>query len=307
MFAVCLCVCVCVCLWVCVRVRQACLLCLPACLPACVRGVSGLPPLTRTTTGKKVRECLSTLDLDVMVYPCPRETLRSYGICKDSRYRPAVQELGGKQIFPFLVDENTDTKLYDSDAIISYLYETYGKGCTAPANDRLANAVPALKMLGLFLCTAVRCLPRMGLLRTPSHLPAKPLELYGYEGSPFVKLAREALCTLELPYLLHNVAHGSAAKRTAFAAAFGAQFLSGPRKALGAIMVPLLVDPNTGAAMVESADIVRYLFETYAAGETVSESFGDYSTKGASAEHGVALGAKRPAAAAAAAGGKKAD
>jgi glutathione S-transferase len=29
-------------------------------------------------------------------------------------------------------------------------------------------------------------------------------------------------------------------------------------------MVPYLVDPNTEAAMFESADIVRYLEETYA-------------------------------------------
>lgn len=28
-------------------------------------------------------------------------------------------------------------------------------------------------------------------------------------------------------------------------------------------MVPYLVDPNTGVAMFESADIVKYLFDTY--------------------------------------------
>ena len=30
------------------------------------------------------------------------------------------------------------------------------------------------------------------------------------------------------------------------------------------MMVPYLADPNTGTAMFESADIVRYLRETYA-------------------------------------------
>lgn len=30
--------------------------------------------------------------------------------------------------------------------------------------------------------------------------------------------------------------------------------------------VPYLEDPNTGTAMGESSDIVRYLFETYGAG-----------------------------------------
>ena len=62
---------------------------------------------------------------------------------------------------------------------------------------------------------------------------------------------REALCELELPYLLHNVAKGSA-KRDAFVARSGK------------MMVPYLVDPNTGVSMFESADIVRYLHTTYA-------------------------------------------
>jgi glutathione S-transferase len=56
---------------------------------------------------------------------------------------------------------------------------------------------------------------------------------------------------LERPYVLHNVAKGSAA-RDAFVARSGK------------MMVPYLIDPNTGAAMFESADIVRYLEATYA-------------------------------------------
>ena len=32
----------------------------------------------------------------------------------------------------------------------------------------------------------------------------------------------------------------------------------------GRMMVPWLRDPNTGREMFESADIVRYLYETYA-------------------------------------------
>jgi glutathione S-transferase len=60
-----------------------------------------------------------------------------------------------------------------------------------------------------------------------------------------------SLCALELPYLLHNVAHGSP-KRDGFVARSGK------------MMVPYLVDPNTDAGMFESADIVRYLEATYA-------------------------------------------
>jgi glutathione S-transferase len=63
---------------------------------------------------------------------------------------------------------------------------------------------------------------------------------------------REKLCSLELPYLLHNVAKGSPS-RPAFT------------QRSGKMMVPYLVDPNTSLEMFESADIVHYLDETYAA------------------------------------------
>ena len=81
--------------------------------------------------------------------------------------------------------------------------------------------------------------------------PEQALELWSFEASPFCRLVREALCRLELPYRLHNVAKGSA-RREAFVARSGK------------MMVPYLVDPNTGTAMFESADIVRYLDATYA-------------------------------------------
>jgi glutathione S-transferase len=61
---------------------------------------------------------------------------------------------------------------------------------------------------------------------------------------------REKLCSLELPYLLHNVGKGSPSR-----AAF--------ERRSGRMMVPFLVDPNASVEMFESADIVRYLEATY--------------------------------------------
>ena len=78
-----------------------------------------------------------------------------------------------------------------------------------------------------------------------------PLELYSYEASPFCRIVRECLSSLELRYRLHNVARGSAG-REAFV------------ERSGRMMVPYLVDPNTGVEMFESADIVEYLEDTYA-------------------------------------------
>ena len=65
---------------------------------------------------------------------------------------------------------------------------------------------------------------------------------------------REALTSLEIPYVLHNVAKDSPG-REAFV------------ERSGKMMVPYLVDPNTGRAMFESADICRYLEDTYALGD----------------------------------------
>jgi glutathione S-transferase len=86
----------------------------------------------------------------------------------------------------------------------------------------------------------------------PSRAPARPLELWSFEASPFCRIAREKMCSLELPYLLHNVGKGSPG-RPAFA------------ERSGRMMVPFLFDPNTGVEMFESADIVRYLATTYGA------------------------------------------
>lgn len=46
-----------------------------------------------------------------------------------------------------------------------------------------------------------------------SRQPSQPLVFWGYEVSPFVKLAREVLCELELPYMYRTAARGSAKRQ----------------------------------------------------------------------------------------------
>ena len=101
------------------------------------------------------------------------------------------------------------------------------------------------------MASAIR--PASGRFYIPSRAPAEPLELYSFEASPFCRIVRETLTCLEIPYLLHNVGRGSP-RREAFV------------ERSGKMMVPYLVDANTGVAMFESAEISRYLIETY--GET---------------------------------------
>jgi hypothetical protein len=100
----------------------------------------------------------------------------------------------------------------------------------------------------VFAASALR--PGRGVFYRPSHPPAQPLELYSYEGSPFCRLVRESLAELEIPYYLHNVAKGSR-RREAFVTR------------AGKMLVPYLVDPNTGVALFESAAILSYLRASY--------------------------------------------
>ena len=183
---------------------------------------------------RKVREAFSILDLDARIWPCPKN---------GPRYREELRKRGGKAQFPYLVDPNRNLEMYESDDIVRYLFETYGAG-----SPPLALSTPVLRDIS----STLSGLPRLGYGShyRKARVPDEPLELYSFEASPFSRLVREALCTLELPYLLHNVAQGSP-RRDAFVSRSGR------------MMVPWLVDPNTGTELFESADIVRYLEDTY--------------------------------------------
>jgi glutathione S-transferase len=184
---------------------------------------------------RKVREALTLLDLEVLVLPCPKG---------GPRFREEVKRRGGKYQFPYLVDPNTGKEMYESDAIVAYLFERYGAG-----RPPLLLSPGALTNLSAGLASALR--PGFGARYRPARAPELPLELWSFEASPFCRIVRECLSSLELPYRLHNVGKGSP-RRTSF------------RERSGKMMVPWLVDPNTGASMFESADIVRYLERTYA-------------------------------------------
>lgn len=185
---------------------------------------------------RRAREALSILDLEARVFPCPKG---------GNRFRDRVRELGGELRFPFLVDPNTGAMLYESPEVIGYLFRTYGNG-RVPLHLRGGGRAPPP---GSVLATAARL--GKGRRARPSREPEQPLELWSFESSPYCRIAREALCELELPYLLHNVAKGSPSRK-AFV------------ERSGRMMVPYLADPNTGTEMFESADIVRYLYDTYA-------------------------------------------
>lgn len=203
-----------------------------------------------------VREALTELDLDAMVYPCPK---------RGTRFRPRVAEFGGKSQFPFLVDPNTGEQMYESLDIIAYLFETYGKR-PMPLKWRAGT----LQKMG----SAVTGIARgtEGTWARPSIRPAEPLELYSFESSPFARPVRDLLCELEIPYVLRSAGRTRLADWVPPPVRDMLKLESQPelenRRALlaraGRVSIPYLVDPNSGVEMAESEDIIRYLSETYA-------------------------------------------
>jgi glutathione S-transferase len=198
-----------------------------------------------------VREALTELDVDALIYPCPKG---------GERFRPQVVALGGKAQFPFFVDPGAGVQMYESADIVRYLFETYG-GRGVPLQWRL----PELQQMG----SAMAGLPRAwaGVRALPSRPPAQPLELYSFEASPFARLVRERLCELEIAYVLRSVGRSSAADwitpgvREALRWEYHPQTVN--RQALlaraGRVSIPYLVDPNTGVEMAETADRLAYL------------------------------------------------
>ncbi|KAF5830304.1 hypothetical protein DUNSADRAFT_14778 [Dunaliella salina] len=189
---------------------------------------------------KKVREAITMLDLDAIFYPTPRD---------GDVWRPKAIEMGGKKQFPYMVDPNTGKSMYESDDIVKYLFNTYGPG---------EQEIPGLLTAGFFtvLSAGLGNVARVGSNTIiKSKQPAQPLVLWGYEASPFVKIVRETLCDMQLPYKLVTVARGSPKREELI-------------KKYGAFAAPCLEDPNTESYLFESSAIVKYLKDTYSADAT---------------------------------------
>mmetsp|Transcript_19454 Transcript_19454/g.29151 ORF Transcript_19454/g.29151 Transcript_19454/m.29151 type:complete len:97 (+) Transcript_19454:772-1062(+) len=90
----------------------------------------------------------------------------------------------------------------------------------------------------------------------------KPLELWGYVCSPFVKPVREKLCALALPHMMVSCARGSK-NRDLLVQKVAAAGGGGGASSTTRFQVPYLVDPNTNISMFESAEICKYLDDVY--------------------------------------------
>lgn len=210
---------------------------------------------------RRVREVMTTLNLDYEVYPCPKG---------GKRYRDEMKKLGGRRQFPFLVDENTGTQLYESQDIIHHLFKHYGSTGRTPKKYSHFPKVPALALAGTLANGARGVWVNKKILERKA--PEQLLELWGFEASPYTRIVRAELTVLELPFKFHNVAkerwqdQGLAVLRLKPGKYI--PLAGGKRehvlKVMGEnIQVPYLVDPNTGVKLFESAEIVKYLKKQY--------------------------------------------
>lgn len=154
---------------------------------------------------------------------------------------------------PFLIDPNTGTEIFESSDQIEYLLRTYGPD--EDSYDRKALWPVTFEGFSIFTSTLAALLRGMpAASRQPNARPdneqMEPLQLWGYECSPFVIPVREKLGSLTLPHVLISCSRGSVNRDKMV-------------EKTGRFQVPFLVDPNTGIEMFEGPEICDYLEAVY--------------------------------------------
>jgi len=197
---------------------------------------------------KRVREMINLLDLTVEFRPCPG--------ARQGKFSDELFERTGRRTVPYLIDPNTKKELFESGDQIEYLLQTYGP--PAGTYDRKALWPITFEAFSVTTSTIVAVLrgfpggSRQSNAR-PDNEQMEPLELWGYESSPFVRPVREKLDALCLPHVMVCCSRGSANRDRMVAKT-------------GRFQVPFLVDPNTGLELFEGTEIVKYLDAVYTTG-----------------------------------------
>jgi glutathione S-transferase len=195
---------------------------------------------------QRVREMINLLDLVVDIRPCPG--------ARQGAFSEELFQLTGRRTVPFLIDPNTGIEMFESSAIIEYLLEQYGP--PAGTYDRKALWPITWEPFSVATTTQVALLrglagSRLQTNARPDNSRMRPLQVWGYESSPFVRPVLEKLCSLGLPHTRVSCARGSIHRDELI------------QRTGKAFQVPFLVDPNTGMEMFESAAIVDYLEQVY--------------------------------------------
>lgn len=202
-----------------------------------------------------VREALTELDLDAVIYPCPKG---------GDRFRNRAVELSGQEQFPLLVDPSEGEVLQESSRIVRYLWRRYGGGQRAGLTSR----APVAKLRS-FMASATRV--GGGVYARPARRPDRLLELYSFESSPYSREVRERLCELQLAYVVRNCGKSVLADYLlpSLREATGVDYRprSPNRRELqrltGRVAIPYLIDPNQDVGLYESDRILEHLHRFY--------------------------------------------
>lgn len=193
---------------------------------------------------KRVRETINLLDLTVEYRPCPGAR---------AGFTEELFARSGRKTVPYLVDPNTGVEMFESSDQIEYLLSTYGP--PSSSFDRKALWPITWENFSVSTSILAAILQDMPAAKQqenarPDNTKMLPLELWGYECSPFVAPVREKLGSLCLPHIFVSCSRGSENRNRMI-------------ERTGRFQVPFLVDPNTGIEMFEGAEIAQYLEQVY--------------------------------------------
>ncbi|CAH9078969.1 unnamed protein product [Cuscuta epithymum] len=132
-----------------------------------------------------------------------------------------------------------------------------GYSASLVSKDKIPSDQYALEIAGFKVKESSRVGPR----------PEKPIEIYEFESCPFCRKVREIVAILDLDVLFYPCPRNGPNFRPKVAQMGGKQ------------QFPYMVDPNTGAAMYESDEIIKYLVGKYGDGHVpLSLSLGPLTT-----------------------------
>lgn len=186
---------------------------------------------------KRVREMMNLLDITYECRPCFGDD-----IIMDGSNLPCIYD-------PNIVGN----KISGDNEIIEHLLTNYGP----PADTFDRKALWPITFQEFALLTSQLAISLRGNVGTtqqmnarPDNANMKPIELWAYECSPFVRPVKEKLSSLGLPHVVVSCSRGSENRNRMI-------------EKTGRFQVPYIVDNNTGIDMFEGAEIVEYLEAVY--------------------------------------------
>eukprot|EP00550_Attheya_septentrionalis_P003408 CAMPEP_0198293244 /NCGR_PEP_ID=MMETSP1449-20131203/16144_1 /TAXON_ID=420275 /ORGANISM="Attheya septentrionalis, Strain CCMP2084" /LENGTH=475 /DNA_ID=CAMNT_0043992759 /DNA_START=207 /DNA_END=1630 /DNA_ORIENTATION=- len=229
---------------------------------------------------RKVRERISELDLMVERVIPATENSRARTDPNSDFHLPEIGMSVPRLVIQddLIVEEDNQFMkgqvFVGAEDIIQYLNQKFGsdeKVMNDDVDDIKEKALVLWDQVGGYLALLLRvgrgtsvCSAASATLSSVPR-PEKPLVLYSYEGNQFCRLVREVLTELDIVYELRSAGKQSP-RREELASISG-----------GSSQCPYLMDPNTNTDMRESADIIRYLYKTYALWTPPSELLGTVS------------------------------